>query len=99
MGVSVSEYDLLATDVNGRAIPAGVEPALATQNVTLSAGSTQSAAFNDRTRLIRVHSDAAFRFAVGPDPTATANSARVAAGATEFFGVRPGEKIAVIQSA
>ena len=89
---------MLATDVNGHVIPTGREPAIAVQDVSLGAGSTQSSAFNDRTKLIRVNCDAAFRMAIGPDPTASATTARISAGATEFFGVRPGDKIAVIQS-
>lgn len=99
MPLDISEYDALAVDINGHVIAAGVEPPIAEQTpVAIGASSTQSAAFNDRTRFVRLHCDAPCRVAFGVNPTAGANSKRMAAGQTEFFGVRPGQKVAVIQT-
>jgi hypothetical protein len=47
---------------------------------------------------VRIHTDATCRIAFGANPTATSGSQRLQAGGTEFFGVRPGTKIAVISS-
>lgn len=57
---------------------------------------TKSAAFNGATRLIRVHTDAICSIAIGSNPTATTNHMRLAANQTEYFGVKPGEKLSVI---
>jgi hypothetical protein len=73
-----------------------VQPPLAEQTVTIGASSTQSNAFHQHTRYIRVHTDAIMSFAIGPNPAATVNNARMAANATEYFEVQPGHKIAVV---
>ena len=91
----VSEYISLPV-VSGKFIQAGDEPAVATQTVPIGAGSLQSVAFNPNTRFVRVHTDAICSVLFGADPTATAASPRMAAGSTEFFGVKPGHKVAVI---
>lgn len=71
-------------------------PPLATQAVTYTTSSVQSSAFNAQTRVIRVHSDANAWVVVGANPTATVAGTRLAAGQTERFYVKPGDKIAVI---
>lgn len=96
MALDITEYGSMATDVPGNRLPCGQEPAVLTQQVAIGGASAQSAAFNGSTRFIRVHADAACRLAFGADPTASAASMRMAAGSTEYFGVRPGHKLAVI---
>lgn len=59
-------------------------------------GSTQSAAFNAFTRLIRVHTDGICSIAIGANPTATTSNMRLATNSTEYFAVVPGQKLAVI---
>lgn len=103
MPLDITEYDSLAIDSRGNPIPVGQEPALAVQQLAVGAGSVASASFNDRTTFVRLHTDVACRVefrATGPnvDPTAAATSMRLPAGATEFFGVRPRYRVAVIQS-
>jgi len=71
-------------------------PTIATQIVAIGAGSVQSSAFNAITKIIGVHTDAICSIEIGADPTATANSRRLAAGSTEYFEIIPGHKIAVI---
>jgi len=74
-------------------------PSLAEQKITISGVTTQSAAFNRLTRLIRVHTDVVCSVAVGgANPSATTSSARLAANQTEYFSVDPGDKIAVISN-
>lgn len=76
---------------------AALAPALASTTVAISASSAQSAAFNSRTKLVRLHCDVVCNVNIGgTNPTATATSARLVAGQTEYFAVRPGDKVAVI---
>jgi len=59
----------------------------------------KSSAFAASTKFIRFHTDAACHIAFGANPTAVnAQSMRLAAGQTEYFGVNPGEKVSVIAS-
>lgn len=94
--VDITEYAELAFAGTGHRIMAGQEPSLRQQQVAVGASSAQSLVFTDTTRFIRIHSDVACRIAVGVNPTASATSMRVVAGGTEYLGVLPGLKIAVI---
>ena len=77
-------------------IPAPMTPPVAEQNVTIGMSSTQSAAFNAETTFIMVNCDAACSLAFGADPTAVATAQRMGANETRFYGVVPGQKLAVI---
>lgn len=73
------------------------EPSVAEQTpVVIGAGSLQSAAFNAKTNLVRIHADAICSIKFGENPTATADNKRMAAGDTEYFTVGPAQKVAVI---
>lgn len=95
--IDINEYAFQARDGRNNVIPAGVEPS-PVQQVVIGAGSLQSGTFGDTTRMVRVHADAVCRVAFGANPTAAATSMRLAAGSTEYFGVLPGHKLAVITS-
>jgi hypothetical protein len=71
-------------------------PNLTSQTVAVAAGSTQSTAFGLDTRLIRVNTDVICSIAIGVNPTATVDSARMAANQTEYFEVIGGHKLATI---
>ena len=90
----ISEYDVMPI-LDGRVVPTGMEPAVAEQVVTFTT-TTQSAAFNARTKFIRVHADAICSYEFGANPTATTSTPRMAASSTEFFGVVPGQKVAFV---
>lgn len=93
----ISEYTDLARDQNTNLVLCGTEPSRAYQQVSIGAGSVQSTAFGNTTRFVRLHCDVAARVTFGDNPTAAAGtSMRMAAGQTEYFGVRPGQKVAVI---
>jgi hypothetical protein len=64
--------------------------------VAIAASSAQSAAFSGATKFIRVHTDVICSVNIGTNPVATAQNARLAANQTEYFGVWPGQQIAVI---
>lgn len=87
-----SDVAVLATTIG----QAGQEPALAAQTVAVGGGSLQSAAFNVNTKMVRVHTDVICSVKFGTNPTAVATELRMAANTTEFFGVTPGHKVAVI---
>ena len=90
----ISEYPMSATSYGSQAAQ---EPSIAEQTpVVIGAGSLQSAAFAETTRMVRLHTDAICSVKFGADPTATADSKRMAADATEYFVVSPGDKVAVI---
>lgn len=96
MAVDITEYAQLARDGAGGTIPAGMEPAVVVQQIAESGISQQSAAFKGRTTVVRVHTDATIRVSFGENPSASGASMRMVANSTEFFGVRGGDKIAVI---
>lgn len=96
--VYISEYQEGAKEYpTPRPIAAAQEPTVAEQTpITSSGTSAQSAAFNSTTKLVRIHTDGIISVAFGVNPTADVNSKRLAANTTEYFGVRPGDKVAVI---
>jgi hypothetical protein len=96
--VDISEYKELARDNAGTLIAAGKEPSTVNQQVPVTGASLQSQPLLDTTRFVRVHTDTACRVEFGGSPVASASSKRMAAGQTEFFGVTPGMRVAVIQS-
>jgi hypothetical protein len=57
---------------------------------------TQSAAFATTTRYIMFHADAAFRWTIASNPTATANHSRMPADSPYHIQVQPGDKIAFV---
>lgn len=90
----VTEYSGLI----GYSIP--VTPRLATNNIAIGGASAPSNAFSPNTSVVRVHADAicsiAFSPIAGSTPVATAAEGRLAANQTEYYSVKPGDKIAVI---
>jgi hypothetical protein len=72
-------------------------PAQTSQTVAIAGASAQSSPFGVTTGIIRVHVDINCRVVIGgTSPTATASSMRMIAGQTEYFVVKPGERLAVI---
>lgn len=94
--LDITELRTLPTDPNGRVILCAGFPFVTQQQVNYGAGSTQSAAFNDETRFVRLHTDTACRILFGSNPTALGTHMRMAAGQTEFFAVSPGLKVAAL---
>lgn len=95
--VYITEYSIMARDEKGIAVPVPVEPALVDQTpVAISGSSVQSAAFNADTKFVRIHTDAVCSIKFGSNPTASANSQRLGANDTQYYGVQPGHKVAVI---
>lgn len=95
--VYVAEFAEPST-IQGGLTPMAKVPPLAEDTVTIDVTSTQSAAFNAKTRLVRIHTDAICSIAFGTNPTADATNMRLAANQTEYFEVPKGQsyKVAVI---
>lgn len=93
--VYVTEYAEMPR-MSGQLILTGKEPGEAEQTVAITAGSVQSSAFGTQTKFVRIHTDAICSILFGTNPTAIATKKRLAANSTEFFGVNPGDKVAVI---
>ena len=66
------------------------------QVVDYSGGAAASAAFGARTRFIRLHTDSICSIKFGTAPTAATTNRRLAANQTEYYGVRPGDKVSGI---
>lgn len=88
------------TMFQGGLLPVVRMPPLATQKVAIGGTTTASAAFNAKTRMIAIHTDAicSIEFSATPGATtaATASSKRMAANTTEYFEVNPADKVSVI---
>lgn len=79
----------------------GAEPSHDQTPLTISSTSGASAAFQNNTRLVRIHTDAICSIVFGTAPTAVAQTQkRLAANQTEYFGVPMGMsyKVAVVTS-
>jgi hypothetical protein len=106
--VTVTEYVGLATiQTPGGPMQVPQEPPLVEQAFASAATSTQSAAFNAATTLVRINVDggSAIGATFGTNPTATVptaglGSGRMAANASEFRAVPRGQafKVAVINT-
>lgn len=86
--LDISQYDRLPIDGMGRAIPTALEPHNTHEQVAVGGGSLQSAVFDQGTQFVRLHTDTACRVEFGVNPTAAGTSKRLAANATEYFGVK-----------
>jgi hypothetical protein len=72
-------------------------PTTSQSPVVNTGATTQSAAFQATTIMIRVHADSICSVKVGgASPTATTSNMRFAANQTEYFSVIGGDKLAVI---
>ncbi len=102
MPVDITEYNQLATDGRGNPVPTGQEPSRRVQQIGVGPSASLSDPLSDVTCFVRVHTDTTcrIRFSKTGEP-ADATSHRLPAGATEFYGVPPGQGVIVsaIQSA
>lgn len=98
----LTEVSEIAFDAQGNPIMAPDMPGLAEQSIAIGGVSVPSAAFSTATRYILLHTDVncCLGFATAPAvPTALVGYHRMAQNETRFYGVNPGDKVAVISSA
>ena len=97
----IREYGDIAVTY-AKYLQAGAEPGTADQTITTSGTSAASAAFNANTKLIAISTPAAqavaclFSQTPGATPTATVTNMRLPSNSIIFFGVRPADKVALI---
>ena len=98
--INVTEYKGLGRDYSSHILPAGEEPSLNSENITIEVSSNVGSTFNGETRFIRVVAEIDCRIAIGENPVADGNSVLLPAGNVEYFGIKTrfGHKLAVIQS-
>ena len=86
-----------AGSANGQ-LPIAQFPEIGSHKLTIASTSNVSAAFDNATNFVRVHTDAicSIKSSTSTSATATSTNARMALGQTEYFGVKPGTVIAVI---
>lgn len=100
----IREYADIAVTWGGKYVQAGAEPALADQSVTTSGVSAEKT-LGSNTRMIAVSTAAAqahciaFSATPGAAVTATTSNLRLPANSLFFFGVRPGDHVALIDVA
>ncbi len=96
--LSITEFQTTPSDPGSpmHTLNAAKLPFLFSQVVEFEDQSANSMSFSDDTRYIRVIANADCCINVGSNPTATGQHMRLAAGAAEYFGVNPGDRLAVI---
>ena len=90
----IEEYERPVSAVDTYGAQVSPQPALAVQKITIGA-STQSTAFNAKTRGIEIVADGACHFQVGANPTASTSTSYLPANTVRRFAVIPGQKIAI----
>lgn len=95
----VSEYRIVSA-IGPSGSPIGQEPSIDQAPVAIGGVSEETAAFQSSTLFVRIDVDTACSIVFinpGDNTTvATTSNKRMPANATEYFGVRPGMKVAVI---
>ena len=105
----IAEYRQLAsvpsaTNFAPQAGQGGQEPDATEQVVAISGSSTASVPFGGYTALVRIHTDVicsivfstVAQITTNTVPTALTTNKRLAANQTEYFGVLPNQRVAVI---
>lgn len=83
----ITEFASQAQDARGWRTVMADQPPAAEQAMAITAGSTQSNAFNPLTRFVRLECDAVCSVEFGANPTASTTTMRMAANTAEYFGV------------
>lgn len=93
--LTITEFSLLTETSLGRTQIVRTPPVVE-QQLLISGVSNPSAAFNPATVIVRLKTDTACSIAWGASPVATSGMCPLEVGQTEYFGVVPGRKLAVI---
>jgi hypothetical protein len=88
----ISEYADSYLDQNNHTLSMAVQPPIARQAIAVvTTTSTQSAAFNAKTRYVRLMTDIITGIEFGTNPTGDATSAKLPANGIEYFAVPPNQ--------
>ena len=88
----IQEYEYIAKTGTGETLSAGFEPAVASQALTFTT-TAASAAFNTRTKFVRLVSSAAVYLEFATSPTSVVTDMLLPANTVGFFAVVPGQKV------
>ena len=93
----ITEYATLGIDPSGYGQVPSEPPLTASQTITASGSSQQSAAFQPGTRYVRLHCDVGgpVCYLFGTNPVATVTEARMAPNQTEYHAVPRGSPFMV----
>jgi hypothetical protein len=101
----IAEFPTFSNDTTaGGGLPFAKWPPLAFQALAFSGEPANSNAFNQQTRVIRVHTDTICSLMIGPltpagtNQVPTASCPRLPANATEYIAVNPGDYISVVSN-
>lgn len=107
MSLYISEYVEAAVSRNGVNLPVGQEPSYDQAPIGVGGAPEQSEPFQSSTQFIRVTTDTTCSIVIGTpvgvhrpyqSPVATTGNKRMVAGSVEYFGVRPGDVLCVIEN-
>ena len=94
----ISEFANSGNSKSGAQMQLGVQPAVGLQKIDYTGSSSvQSNEFQVMTFFIRVYATDDCHLAFGVDPTATNNHMFLPGGSVEYFGIRKGDKLAVLR--
>ncbi len=76
----------------------GLMPAVAEQSIDIDVESKPSAAFNEKTKFVMVHSEVPCSLAFGVEPKADAKYHRLGEEQDRWYSVQTGHRIAVVSN-
>lgn len=86
----VAEFEDVGSSFLGQGVAAPMCPPIREQTVAITTV-TLGVPFQPKTKLIRINVDAICSIAIGKSPVASVTTMRMAAGATEYFSIPPGQ--------
>lgn len=93
----VVEFAELPQDERGKDVPVGNLGDVTVQKVTIAGTSAATTnGMQNTTRYVRLLADATCYVAVATSPTASSDTTPFGSEIPEYFGIQPGEKVAVI---
>lgn len=92
----ITELSGLSFDPHGNDVMAPAMPPLVEQTLGISGSSQVSNPFSPSTRYVMLNCDSVCSLAWGTNPTAAVTAQRMGANETRFYGVIPGQQVAVI---
>ena len=85
----ITEYSEVRS-LFGGLIQVPLEPPITKQTVSVGGTHAESAPFNDKTVVVRLHTDTICSLVIDTAPVATVTDGRWGAGQTEYRGIREG---------
>lgn len=93
----ITVYEHVARDMVNTPIPIPQMPSLSEQWIEITTESEQSHTFEERAKFICVTAEIPCCLAFGEDPIAQVGYHPLNPGVDRWYGVRPGQKLAVIE--